>query len=298
MTASTSGGECLLDRAGERSSSLPTEAEALGRWSILPRIWFTPAVAKKDWQLYEEQIADLLTELGGPSTTVEFNAKRKGRLSGVQRQIDALVTGRFAANVADDVTAAVDCKRYARKVNIKHVESFIGFVDDLDVDLGLMITNTGYTNAAKSRTTRGIRLHVVKERTRSVFVVDTRNPPPVYHPNYDEAYYASEYFDGAPYGASGAMIEFRYIEESEYTRDPDVDPEWMSEPILSGTNDQVSWGDPAARARCTEAILSHHLGRPPTADEQEVFMNEIARYWEDGYPWNLYVGEIAELTGL
>lgn len=160
-------------------------------------------MSKKDWRKYEEYIRESLKEWADGEAKVKLDQKLP-ELSGVPRQVDALVTGRFAGNVEQDITAAVDCKRYSRKVHVKHVQAFIGLVEDVQTDLGLLLTNKGFTEAAMNRARRGIKLHVVPP----VYVADIDELPDFYSPSYDEAYYAGDYFDHSPYGPVGAAISY------------------------------------------------------------------------------------------
>ena len=91
-----------------------------------------------DWRKYERHIADKLREWGGDQADVKFNQTLPGKFSGVERQVDALVTGAFAGDVEKEVTAAVDCKHYARNVTVPQVEAFMGLVEDVQTDLGLL----------------------------------------------------------------------------------------------------------------------------------------------------------------
>jgi hypothetical protein len=76
------------------------------------------------------------------------NAHLPGLKSGRDRQIDVLVE----LNIGGcDLKIAFDCKCYKRKVNVKHVESFLGMLDDIRVSQGVLVTAKGYTEAAYKR---------------------------------------------------------------------------------------------------------------------------------------------------
>jgi len=241
------------------------------------------------WRDYEEHIFEKLSAWAGDQAVVEFDQTITGKFSGVSRQIDCLITGKFA-NVTDrDITAAVDCKYYSKNIDVKKVDEFIGFIGDVQTDLGLLITNTGFSLGAKERATGGILLQVI--------VADIDQLPPAYHPSWDEAYYASEYWE-AGYGgqAHGASIHYSYFEEaaSEHAYDPDHPPESSSEVIASGTDDELSWGNDEERAKSAALILKHRRGgSEPPVEDIKTFVLEIAYHWQDGYPWVLYAGQLS-----
>ena len=248
------------------------------------------AAEETEWRQYEKHIYEQLKKWAGsdPDARVEFDRKLPGQLSGTTRQIDALVTGRFAGGVEKEVTAAVDCKHYTRNLDVTHVEAFIGLVEDVQTDMGLLITNRGYSPAAQRRAQRGIKLQVV------VSHIDELSS---YSPAYDEPYYEGDYYDFSPYGPVGATIRYCEPYETEYTPLPD-EVEWSDEVLASGTDDELSWGDDRSRTACARIVLRHRLGRDPSLEEVQDFVNEIASHWDDGYPWVLFTGDLSRKLGL
>jgi Restriction endonuclease len=116
---------------------------------------------ERDWRQYERQIFERLKEMAGDEGDVEFDATLPGRFSGTDRQIDALVRGNFASKVTR-ASMAVDCKCFGRKVNVKDVEMFMGLVQDVGTDFGLLVTTEGFSEAAKRRAaTPGLRIDIV-----------------------------------------------------------------------------------------------------------------------------------------
>ena len=73
--------------------------------------------------------------------------KVKGRYSLVPRQVDVAVYRR------NDLTPTLiaDAKRYHRRIDVKAVECFIGMVDDVGADIGLLVAPRGFTLAAQRR---------------------------------------------------------------------------------------------------------------------------------------------------
>jgi Restriction endonuclease len=52
---------------------------------------------------------------------------------GKQRQIDVKVTGALFGS--GRATMVVDCKRYAKSIDVNHVGAFVGLVEDVGADL-------------------------------------------------------------------------------------------------------------------------------------------------------------------
>ena len=72
-----------------------------------------------------------------------------------------LVEGRVAGF---QLTIVVDCKYFSKKVDVKDVDSFLGYLHDLRASKGVLITNSGYTEAAYNRAmydTRDVELRII-----------------------------------------------------------------------------------------------------------------------------------------
>ena len=216
------------------------------------------------WREYEEYIAEKLEEWGGGQAKVDFDQKLPGKLSGTTRQVDALVTGAFAGGVVPAATAAVDCKYYSSNVDVKDVEAFIGLVEDVETDFGLLITSVGFSPAAEERARRHRAIRLRRVPWVPVYVGLIEDLPRPYWPAHGEARYQGDYFDHSPYDAVGAFVAYHYVDASDYSFDPDVELDWMEDWLLSGVNDEVSWGDDQARHRVASALLEHRLDRSPT----------------------------------
>jgi hypothetical protein len=110
---------------------------------------WTPEVsddAEVKWRLYEKVVADMQGRY--PGCTVIRDHKVTGVRSGTTRQIDVWATGEVAGR---EITLAIECKFYKAKVDIKTVDSFIGFLEDVGADKGVLITTTGFTSGAEKR---------------------------------------------------------------------------------------------------------------------------------------------------
>lgn len=111
------------------------------------------------WKRYEKQIFDILRNKG-PSCNFKKNDFLQGHFSGVKRQVDISIKGEIAGY---EVVGVVECKCLNKKIDVKIVDSFVGFLEDVGATLGIIVTNKGYTNAAKNRAKiKGIKLDIVK----------------------------------------------------------------------------------------------------------------------------------------
>ncbi len=99
------------------------------------------------WKEYEQKLFDFLKE-SYPECEIEFNDSIFGIYSKVERQIDFAIRGNLAGK---RILGIVDCKYYSKNINVKAVESFIGMMQDVNANFGFMITNQGYSQAAKNR---------------------------------------------------------------------------------------------------------------------------------------------------
>jgi hypothetical protein len=242
------------------------------------------------WRDYEEHIYEKLSDWAGDDARVEFDQSIEGKFSGVPRQVDALISGRFANITEKNITAAVDCKYYTRNINVKKVDEFIGFLEDVQTDLGILITNQGFSPGAIRRASRGVELMVI--------VANIDRLPPTYHASWDDSYYESDYYEGGYGNADGAVIRYSYIDPQalEYSFDPDNPPERLEEFVLAESGKEMTWSDDDGRARCVRAVLRHRNGgaEPPAEDVKSVVL-ELAYHWEDGQPWTLYDGQLSAL---
>jgi hypothetical protein len=108
-------------------------------------------MTEPEWKQYERQIFRLLKKKA-KNARVEADKYLPGHWSKVARQIDIVVYGRFPG-FDRGMTLIVDCKCFGSKVDVGDVDKFLGLVDDVCAPMGLMITNAGYTQAAKDRAT-------------------------------------------------------------------------------------------------------------------------------------------------
>ncbi|WP_404790367.1 restriction endonuclease [Altericista sp. CCNU0014] len=114
----------------------------------------------KNWKDYEIYITRHFQKLF-PDASVRHNITRVGLISNVKRQIDILIEQKIAGF---NLNIIVDCKYFNKKVDVKEVESFLSFLQDLKASKGILITNKGYSQAAENRAnydTQDIELRII-----------------------------------------------------------------------------------------------------------------------------------------
>jgi Restriction endonuclease len=99
------------------------------------------------WKMYERQVCNMLDALD-PGADVQHDVHITGDLSGTPRQVDIKVTGTLAGQ---QITIAVECKRYSRPIGIGTVDEFAGKLLDLNVDRGVLFALNGLTEPARKR---------------------------------------------------------------------------------------------------------------------------------------------------
>jgi len=104
-----------------------------------------------DWKEYEKEIYEHFA-FAYPDATITHDATLMGNLSSVPRQIDVLVEEDISGTLCQTV---IEGKYYTRrKIHVKDVETFIGLLNDVQIDRGILITTRGYSDAALRRAIR------------------------------------------------------------------------------------------------------------------------------------------------
>ncbi len=91
---------------------------------------------------------------------------------------------------------AVDCKCFGSKVDVKDMEAFIGMLDDVGVNLGMLFTTVGFTPGAERRGAQVLREVVplvniaVFDQVSSWWLMRAGQ----------HGHYAGDYVDHEPYG--------------------------------------------------------------------------------------------------
>ena len=104
-----------------------------------------------DWKEYEARIMSHFRKVY-PGASVRRDVKLDGIISQQKRQVDILIEDSVAGL---DVRIVVDCKYFSRQLDVTHVESFLGFLGDVRASKGVLITNKGFSPAARNRASYG-----------------------------------------------------------------------------------------------------------------------------------------------
>jgi len=117
------------------------------------------SIEDKIWRKYERQIHQELTSVF-TDCEFEFDDRIFGKHSRTDRQIDISIRGKIGGN---KILGIIDCKHFSTNIDVKIIESFLGMLEDTKANFGLIITNKGYSLAAKNRANiRNLRLDIIE----------------------------------------------------------------------------------------------------------------------------------------
>jgi len=108
----------------------------------------------KTWREYEEAVYEECERVFHfKGAEIIKNTQIVGHISGSKRQIDVLVK----LHQRDDTICSivVECKQYAKKIDIKTIDSFIGFLKDVEAQRGILVSDKGFTKGAIARAHKG-----------------------------------------------------------------------------------------------------------------------------------------------
>lgn len=106
------------------------------------------------WKDFEEEVfLECERVFNSQETEVLKNEYVVGRYSGVKRQIDVIVRQYDDGEYVN--MCVVECKHYAKKINVKIVDSFIGCLEDVGANKGILVSEKGFTKAAINRAHKG-----------------------------------------------------------------------------------------------------------------------------------------------
>ncbi|SRR5258706_3530866 len=122
-----------------------------------------------NWKEYEDWVFGTLFEKY-PEYSYQRNIRVEGRITKVKRQIDIAFNGTILGH---EIFGVVDCKNYSKKVDVKDVESFISFLEDVGADIGILVTNHGYSKAAQERAKfSNVKLDVLTPEELEDYVIE------------------------------------------------------------------------------------------------------------------------------
>jgi hypothetical protein len=111
-----------------------------------------------EFREYENGVADVLAFIFGAHAEVKRNVLLPVRGSSRRRQIDVLA--RVHLHGLTTLTLIVDCKLHTKKADVGELDKFIGLVDDVQADMGILMTSSGEGKGARDRASshRGIQV--------------------------------------------------------------------------------------------------------------------------------------------
>lgn len=99
------------------------------------------------WKRYEKQILRKVRNKFD-NYTVKANDSVRGRYSKVPRQIDISLKKQENGKT---IFGVVECKCFSSRINVKTVDSFVGYLHDVGADFGILIANKGFSKGAENR---------------------------------------------------------------------------------------------------------------------------------------------------
>ena len=114
--------------------------------------------ADMTWQEYEDIVYEIFCAKH-PELLFERNVHITGKITGRMRQIDIASRAPVAGY---DLLVVIDCKKRSKKADVNDVEGFLGLLDDVDANLGVLVTDKGWTKTAGERAKHGrVRLDII-----------------------------------------------------------------------------------------------------------------------------------------
>lgn len=112
------------------------------------------------WLVYERCVAAFVHErYGAVDIVVQPNTYLIGSFSKTRRQIDVLIDARWETGVGKRII--VDAKERKRKIDVKDIDSLIGMMQDCRANKAVIVTTSGFTEAAKRRAEDAVDIHIL-----------------------------------------------------------------------------------------------------------------------------------------
>ena len=109
--------------------------------------------------MYEKLAAAVQRQLD-ETADIQHDVKVVGVRSGKKRQIDVAIRGRLGSK---HVLIVAECRKYSRAIDVPSIDGFVGFLDDVQADAGIMVTTVGYSRTALKRAfSEGIETWVLR----------------------------------------------------------------------------------------------------------------------------------------
>ena len=112
------------------------------------------------WLIYQRCVAAFAHErYGSMNVTVQPNIYLEGRFSHIKRQVDILVDARWNSDVSKRIL--IDAKLRKAKIDINDIETMLGMMEDCRASRGVIVTTTGFTDAAQRRAQDAINVSIL-----------------------------------------------------------------------------------------------------------------------------------------
>lgn len=111
------------------------------------------------WKNYERLVAKLVVQQIATNYCVTLNARIFGVLSRRSRQVDVLIDMRHETDNSRRVI--IDAKARSRKIDVTHVEAFLGLMADVGATHGYLVCPHGYTAAAQRRAQDAVSIRLL-----------------------------------------------------------------------------------------------------------------------------------------
>lgn len=98
-----------------------------------------------EWKEYEDLVFETLVS-ENPDLEFQKDVGIVGHISSRSRQIDILAKGVVAGH---ELLVVVDCKHRANSLDVNDVGQFVTLLNDVAADVGILVTETGFSSAAE-----------------------------------------------------------------------------------------------------------------------------------------------------
>jgi hypothetical protein len=115
--------------------------------------------SRPDWKNYERLVAQLVARQLFTEYCVTPNARVSGTISGLNRQIDALIDLRHDTDNSRRII--IDAKARSRRIDVTHVEAFRGLMEDVGATHGYLVCPRGHTPAAERRAQDAVSIRLL-----------------------------------------------------------------------------------------------------------------------------------------
>ncbi|WNM20098.1 restriction endonuclease [Flavobacterium capsici] len=137
-----------------------------------------------EWLEFEKLTARVYTIINNGNGIVKHNDKIKGINSKRDRQIDVSIKYLLPGN--HSILIIVSCKNYKKKPNIRLIDEFVGLLQDVNANKGILICKSGFGNSIlEYAKTKQIDLCTIEDLENRNLLDDIRIPISFYKFDYN-----------------------------------------------------------------------------------------------------------------